>query len=273
MRLVFSPILLTIATVVALATGACRSREHRDPFKVSGAMRMDGAFAEKAVRQGFDTIDASVGQRLDSFVSVEAAPTAVRLFWKDSSGKILGSLAAVKRLVDARGDTLRFATNGGMYTETQGPLGLFIQDGKMLHRLNRDTGYGNFYLRPNGVFFITTEGKAGVCRTQDFPAKKKVRWATQSGPMLLVDGHIHPAFRRGSQNVNIRNGVGILPSGHVLLAISTVPVSFWDFAKFFEQRGCRNALYLDGAISRVYFPAGGLRDTGGAFGVIVGVLE
>jgi uncharacterized protein YigE (DUF2233 family) len=75
--------------------------------------------------------------------------------------------------------------------------------------------------------------------------------------MLLVNGRVHPAFRQGSINLNIRNGVGILPDGQVLLAISAVPVNLWDFAQFFKTRGCKNALYLDGAISRAYFPEGG----------------
>lgn len=209
-------------------------------------------------------------EEVDSFVAVEAAPEDICLYWKDSAGNILGSLGAAQRFAEQQGNTLRFLMNAGMYTEAQTPLGLLIYDGKMLHRLNRDTGYGNFYLRPNGVFFITKTGKAGVCRTQDFAAKKAVRWATQSGPMLLIDGRIHPAFKDGSMNVNIRNGVGILPSGHVLLGIAPIPVSLWDFAQFFKRRGCENALYLDGAISRAYFPEGGLTDTGGSFGVMVG---
>lgn len=236
-------------------------------------MPLNDAIVEKPVRQGFDSIDGFANRTLDSFISVEAAPTAVRLFWKDSLGRILGSLGAVQRLVQARGERLRFATNGGMYTETQGPLGLLVMDGKTLRRLNRDTGYGNFYLRPNGVFFLTEKGKAGVCRTEDFPEKKNVRWATQSGPMLIIDGQMHPIFRQGSQNINIRNGVGILPDGNVLLGISAVPISLWDFAGFFKQHGCRNALYLDGAVSRAYFPDGGLNDMGGAFGVMIGVVE
>jgi uncharacterized protein YigE (DUF2233 family) len=209
----------------------------------------------------------------DTFLTCTAAPTNIRLFWKDREGRILGSLGAVRHYTEDSGDTLRFAMNAGMYTEDQQPLGLFIQGGKTLRRLNRDTGYGNFYLRPNGVFFITEGGTADVCTTPDFPTKRNVQWATQSGPMLLIDGRIHPAFKQGSLNLNIRNGVGILPSGDVLLGIATVPVNLWDFAQAFKARGCKNALYLDGAISRAYFPQGGLEDTGGAFGVIIGVTK
>jgi len=36
---------------------------------------------------------------------------------------------------------------------------------------------------------------------------------------------------------------------------------------------CRNALYLDGAISEMYCPVKGLNQTYGKFGVIIGVTE
>ncbi len=214
-------------------------------------------------------------QPAESFIYFIVNPRtdSVALFWKDGDGKVLGSLGALKRHAERGGSTLRFAMNGGMYMEDQAPLGLFIEAGKERRRLNRATGYGNFYLKPNGVLFLTKDRRAGLCRTEDFPKQKGVQWATQSGPMLLIDGTLHPKFTEGSANVNIRNGVGILPDGRVLAAISAVPVSFWDFAMFFKNRGCRNALYLDGAVSRMWCPEAGLRDSGGAFGVMIGVTE
>lgn len=265
MRPIHRPqVLLILAATVALGAG-CRGRtEKRDPFKVPGAQPLNDALVAR---------DADAFTPRDSFLFLPASPSTLRFFWKDSSGKILGSLGAVKRMVEARGGHLRFAMNGGMYTEDQGPLGLLIQDGKTIHRLNRDTGYGNFYLRPNGVFFVTEKGEVGVCTTQDFPSKKGVRFATQSGPMLLIDGQPHPAFKDSSVNLNIRNGVGIRPDGSALLGISRVPVNFWDFAQAFRRKGCENALYLDGAVSRLYWPTGGWKDTGGAFGVIIGVVD
>jgi uncharacterized protein YigE (DUF2233 family) len=263
----------SIATALGLFLGGCGSTGSTDSAEKPTAVLLKEENAEVAVGQGSGSKNSASFQRLDSFVAIEASPGSVRLFWKDSGGRILGSLGVATRFAESQGDTLRFAMNAGMYTEDQGPLGLLIQEGRKLHALNRDTGYGNFYLRPNGVFFITRDGKAGICRTQDFSKQKAVREATQSGPMLLIDGKMHPAFKEGSQNVNIRNGVGILPDGRVLMAISTVPINLWDFAAFFRRCGCANALYLDGAISRAWFPEGGLRDTGGAFGVIVGVMN
>ncbi|MNS90583.1 hypothetical protein D3C72_1246390 [compost metagenome] len=100
-----------------------------------------------------------------------------------------------------------------------------------------------------------------------------MRFATQSGPMLVIDGKIHPAFDQTSQNVNIRNGVGILPDGKVLFAMSKSLITFYDFARYFQEKGCKNALYLDGGISKTYLPEQGYTDKTGDFGVIIGVIK
>jgi len=225
-----------------------------------------------------DAISAPPAAVQDSFRFYIADPRtdSILLFWKDpATGKPYGSLGAVRRAVEAGSSrSLCMAMNGGMYTEDQGPLGLFVERGKVRSAVNRATGlHGNFYLAPNGIFFLTRKGRAGVCRTADYAKQRGVWWATQSGPMLVVDDRIHPKFTRGSANVNIRNGVGILPDGRVLFGISTVPVSFWDFAEAFRQQGCKNALYLDGAVSRMWCPAVGTWDKGGAFGVIIAVVR
>jgi len=89
-------------------------------------------------------------------------------------------------------------------------------------------------MQPNGVFYITGDKKAGICRTNDFGSVRNVMFATQSGPMLVVDGKINIAFVTGSKNLNIRNGVGILPNNEVIFAISEVGINFYDFAKDFN---------------------------------------
>ena len=89
--------------------------------------------------------------------------------------------------------------------------------------------------------------------------------------MLVVDGNIHPAFRKGSANINIRNGVGILPDKRVLFALSREAINFYDFAEFFKSRGCQNALYLDGFVSRAYLPEKGWKQMDGNFGLLMAV--
>jgi uncharacterized protein YigE (DUF2233 family) len=139
--------------------------------------------------------------------------------------------------------------------------------------LDTTSGTGNFYLKPNGVFYVTTLDQPVVCTTSAFVNDGSIRYATQSGPMLLVDGKIHPAFKAGSTNLNIRNGVGILPDNTIIFAMSKKEINFYDFASYFRRLGCNDALYLDGFVSRTYLPEKNWIQTDGNFGVIIGVTE
>lgn len=208
----------------------------------------------------------------DSFITyiVDTGTSELKMYWKDDQDKIIGNFDNLKKYVEGQGQNLLFAMNGGMYTTDFGPLGLYIQDQKMLHALNTRSGKANFYLKPNGVFYLTTQGKAVVCKTEDFKLTKKIQYATQSGPMLVINGKIHPAFNKKSVNLNIRNGVGILPDQRVLFVISRQQVSFYEFAQYFQEMGCKNALYLDGFVSRIFLPELGYQ-FGGDFGVIIGL--
>jgi uncharacterized protein YigE (DUF2233 family) len=197
----------------------------------------------------------------------------MEFFWRDEKDHVLGSLSGVKSFVERRGQKLIFAMNGGMYMENRAPLGLFIQNGKMLRGLNKAKGYGNFYLMPNGVFYIDEKGKGTICTTPEFRNQKNIRYATQSGPMLVVNGKIHDAFKKGSVNLNVRNGVGILPDGRMLFAMSKKEVNLYDFAEYFKNKGCKNALFLDGFVSRTWYPAADWKQLDGFFGVIIGAVE
>jgi uncharacterized protein YigE (DUF2233 family) len=137
--------------------------------------------------------------------------------------------------------------------------------------LNTKSGNGNFYLKPNGVFYITTDNAPVICDTKDFNNNGKIKYATQSGPMLVIDGKIHTEFKEGSKNLNIRNGVGILPDNSVVFAMSKIEINFYDFANYFKRMGCKNALYLDGFVSRTYLPEQNWTQTDGNFGVLIGV--
>ncbi|MFM8490491.1 MAG: phosphodiester glycosidase family protein, partial [Candidatus Methylopumilus sp.] len=131
----------------------------------------------------------------------------------------------------------------------------------------------NFYLQPNGVFYITKEETAGICKTNAYSNVLNVKFATQSGPMLVVDGEINKIFDPNSHNFNIRNGVGILPNNELIFAISINKVSFYDFARYFKEQGCSNALFLDGYISKAYMPKQGIEQIDGELGVLIGITE
>jgi len=216
---------------------------------------------------------APAQQTDDRFLSFSTTPASVTLYWKDAKGQPLKSLQNLKQFVESNGKTLQFAMNAGMYQTDNSPLGLYIENGVTHQKLNTRSGSGNFHMMPNGVFYITKDNHAVVCTTPDFAKATNVKFATQSGPMLLIDGATHPAFKQGSANLNIRNGVGILPDGRVLFAMSKEMVNFYDFAQYFASMGCTNALYLDGFVSRTYLPSQNSLQLDGNFGVMVGVVE
>lgn len=196
----------------------------------------------------------------------------IQLFWKDDKGNILKSFKSLNRFVNSKKQSLLFACNAGMYTKQYGPVGLFIQNGKVFKSLNTSNGKYNFTWKPNGVFYITNNNTAVVCQSDEFKNDGKIKYATQSGPMLVINGKIHVGFDKSNVKC-VRNGVGILPDGKVLFAMSKADVTFYDFAKYFLDLGCKNALYFDGAISETYLPAQKWTRQDGQFGVIVGVVE
>lgn len=202
----------------------------------------------------------------------------IRMYWKNNQGNILGSIQNLKTLTDKQGLQLLYACNGGMYMENQHPLGYYIENGKTLQKINTKNGAGNFYLKPKGVFYTDENNKPFVksietIADRNFLSQQKIKYLTQSGPMLIHDGKINSLFTQGSTNINVRNGAGILPNGNAYFAMSTLPVSFYDFAKHFKDKGCTEALYFDGFISRSYCPQLNYLQTGGNFGVMVAVVK
>lgn len=195
----------------------------------------------------------------------------LQFYWKNGEDKPFKTIKKLKEAVEAEGNTLLFAMNGGMFLKDYSPQGLFIQNGKTWVKLDTSSGEKNFYMKPNGVFYLTNDHKAVVCKTEDFPQNDSILYATQSGPMLVINGEIHPNFTEGSKNLYVRNGVGILENGDILFAMSKKEVNFYDFASYFKQAGCKNALYLDGFVSRTYLPEKKWIQTEGNLGVIIGI--
>jgi uncharacterized protein YigE (DUF2233 family) len=214
------------------------------------------------------------GQEKDlRFLSFVTDPSSIKLYWKDDNGQIIRSIQNLKQFLETKNQELKFAMNGGMYMKDNSPQGLFIQNYTTLNQLDTLSGTGNFYLKPNGVFYLTKNNEAFVCQSKEFIDTGQISFATQSGPMLLIGGQIHEAFKKGSANLNIRNGVGILPDNSVIFAMSKQEVNFYDFAEFFKNIGCKNALYLDGLVSRTYLPEENWKQLDGNFGVIIGVTK
>jgi len=203
--------------------------------------------------------------------TVDCKKQSLKFYWKNDRGEKFKSIESLKSWLEGNNATPVFAMNAGMYKEDNSPLGLFIENYKMLSRLNSSAGSGNFYLQPNGIFYITAGNIPFVCETSTFKYSNQIKYATQSGPMLVINGKIHSAFKEGSTNLNVRNGVGILQDNKVIFVMSKEGINLFDFASYFQKLGCRNALYLDGFVSRTYLPEKNWKQTDGNFGVIIGV--
>jgi prepilin-type processing-associated H-X9-DG protein len=195
----------------------------------------------------------------------------IQMFYKDQSGNRFWNIWNVKQSAEKQGKQLVFAMNGGMYTPLFKPVGLFIDQGKQIQPINLKNGDNNFCWKPNGVFAIDNDGKAQVKVSEKF-SNSNIRFATQSGPMVLINGKMHDGFE-SSTSTHIRNAVGVKSNGDVFFCISLKAVTFQQLAEFMLKNGCVNALYFDGSVSEMYCPQNNQWDCGSSFGVIVGFVK
>lgn len=195
------------------------------------------------------------------------------LFWRDRKGEPFGSLSALDRHLQLEGRRPLFTMNAGMYHHALDPVGLYVENGRQFVGASTRAGPGNFHLKPNGVFFVAN-GKAGVLETGQYLRRNpRPELATQSGPMLVINGQMHPKFAEDGNSRKVRNGVGVLDGDTVFFALSEAPVSFADFARLFRDRlKTPNALFLDGSVSSLSAP--GLDRTGfRSLGPMIGAFE
>ncbi|MEO5775169.1 MAG: phosphodiester glycosidase family protein [Sphingomicrobium sp.] len=179
----------------------------------------------------------------------------------DRNGTPYRSFAAVEAALGPKAERVAFGMNAGMFDANGHAIGLLIERGKELHAINRRKGGGNFHLLPNGLFLVRKDGSAEVVATDAFKPAASIDYATQSGPMLVIEGKLHPSFDADGTSRYIRNGIGIAPGGTPLFVISNEEVSFGKLARFFRDGlRTRNALYFDGSVSSLWDPANGRRD-------------
>jgi uncharacterized protein YigE (DUF2233 family) len=205
--------------------------------------------------------------------TVDATQEDLRLFYKDAEGSVIGNFGALEDLPDV--GSLAFAMNAGMYHDDRSPVGHYVEGGIETMRVIPNAGPGNFGLLPNGVFCIT-DTSAQVYETLSYVANAPAcRDATQSGPMLVIDGALHPRFLPDSTSRFVRNGVGTSADGATaVFVISNNSVTFHEFGSFFKDYlAMPNALYFDGKVSRLYSRAQGRSDFGFQLGPMVGVVE
>lgn len=190
---------------------------------------------------------------LGKFHTYRAQPSELRLHWKGKNAKPLRTVEELENHVRSVGREIQFATNAGIFEPGGIPSGLHVQEGVELRPINLQEGRGNFFLKPNGVFFIQGD-RARVLRSEVFSVGGFTpRLALQSGPMLVINGEIHPVFRAASEHLFHRNGIGVLPDGQALILMtdlrSQTRINLHQFARMFLDHGCKNALFLDGDLS------------------------
>lgn len=198
----------------------------------------------------------------------------LELFLRDEKGQPLKRLDKVAAWLAPQGRKLVFGMNAGMYLRDFSAEGVFVNNGLESVSLDTKDGEGNFYLKPNGVFVVTGAG-AQVVETSEYPKlRDRVLLATQSGPMLVRKGALHPKFIKGSDSLLFRNGVGVPSPEFAVFVISEAAVNFHEFATLFrDQLKCPDALFLDGTISSLYAPALKRADFRMDLGPMIGVTE
>lgn len=207
----------------------------------------------------------------------------LRLFWKKADGEPYRNFANVAQAAEKNGKTLSFAMNAGMYRTDFTPMGLYVENGRELVAVDTKTlarscgAVPNFYKKPNGVFYFD-ENRAGIASTEQFLKKRPaMRFATQSGPMLVINNTLNPILIKGSTDRTRRSGVGVCRDDSVRMAISEDAVNFYDFATLFRDTlKCPDALFLDGGNGvGIYNPAMKRNDISwhGGFGPILGFVE
>jgi uncharacterized protein YigE (DUF2233 family) len=236
----------------------------------------DAAKADPCRQDRFEKTDYIV-------CTIDPAASDLRLFWRDRKGASHRGFTTLARSVEHDGAKLTFAMNGGMYRPDFSPVGLHIENGEELRPADTTTIEGppgkvpNFYKKPNGVFFLAGTS-AGIMTTDAFTKEKPSAWfATQSGPMLVIQGRLHPALIPGSTDQTRRSGVGVCERGRVRFAISETDINFHTFARLFRDHlSCPNALFLDGGRGAgIYSPALDRDDVSwhGGYGPILGLVE
>lgn len=206
--------------------------------------------------------------------TIDLKKDSLALFYlEESKNRPLGSFKGMKDQLNKENKNLTFGMNAGMFHPNKAAVGLYIEKGHEIFPLNREKGKGNFYMQPNGVFYWTKNQEANIVTTLNFKPDPNILYATQSGPMLVIDGALNKNFGEKSSSKHIRNGVGLLPDGRLLFVISTQKVNLYHFANYFKQQACKNALYLDGFVSKIYAPDLNEHKLGGSFGVMIGSWE
>lgn len=271
---------LFILALAACSLAGCEQQPEGEPIARAeiGRGGSTGTAADSPAEDAQPTIASQVESACRSVIFEDtslthclAVPSRHRIATDlaGADGENYRSLSVFAGARDA--ETIAFAMNAGMFDDEGDPIGYYVEDSERLKTLNTQDGEGNFHLDPNGVFFGSGETWE-IRTTEDFLANVSDRpeFGTQSGPMLLIDGKLHPEISTDGESRLVRNGVGIDGQGRAHFVISNAPISFGKLARFYrDELSVSDALYLDGNVSALWNPATGRLDTGAAIGPLI----
>ena len=275
-------ILRFVAATLALALSGCGQQEEGEPVARATIGPTNTAGTPSPTPTPSATIAAKVETACRSVIFEDTSLThclavparhRIETDLSPDGGANYRGLTSFSKSRD--GETVAFAMNAGMFDSEGEPVGYYVENAKRLKELNTAEGEGNFHMKPNGVFYGTGE-KWEIRTTQDFLANVSDRpeFGTQSGPMLVIDGKIHPEITKDGPSRLIRNAVGIDERGRAHFVISNAPLSFGRLARFYrDELNVKNALFLDGNVSALWNPATGRLDTGAPIGPLIVVTK
>ncbi|VEG90578.1 Exopolysaccharide biosynthesis protein related to N-acetylglucosamine-1-phosphodiester alpha-N-acetylglucosaminidase [Legionella spiritensis] len=131
------------------------------------------------------------------------------------------------------------AINGGFFDDRFHSLGLRIKNNRQLSPFKPISWWGIFYIK---------DGKAYLASAREFQRNPQINFAIQSGPRLLVDGHI-PPLKAGRAE---RTALGITKDGDIVILVTDhAAMSTTELAQLMKAPplNCVDALNLDGGNS------------------------
>jgi uncharacterized protein YigE (DUF2233 family) len=131
------------------------------------------------------------------------------------------------------------AINGGFFDHNYHSLGLRIGNQQQYSPLKRISWWGVFYTKNHRPYLSSLRKYSG---------DQQIDFAVQSGPRLLVNGHI-PALKIGNAE---RSALGITPDRRVIILVTEGnPLTTTALAELMQSPplNCSDALNLDGGSS------------------------
>lgn len=155
-------------------------------------------------------------------------------------------------------DLQSFTVNWPLFWSDNKPVWWYIDNNNKLKEfIDPSIGWWNFAV-DNWIFGLSTDGSLYLIPYANIENENiSFKWAFQNWPMLILDGKNMRENWTSTSKYN-RSGIWFTQWWKAIIIYSDEPVTFKEFAQLFVDRGCNNAIYLDG------WPAAGYQDETGS---------